>query len=178
MDNGNGKWALVTGASSGFGIEFATLLAEQNTHLISSARRTEPMAKLAEQLRQKHRVNVAVEGIDLSVVGTGAELKSRHDQRGIAVDVLVNNAGCGFYGNFGDQPLERVLGMLQLTYSRSLNSHTSLQRTWWHAGQAISFWLPVCLDMRQHRASGLCREQGLRPAVRRSAACGTQTPRR
>ena len=61
MDNLNGKWALVTGASSGFGIEFATLLAEQNANVILAARRTEPMERLAEQLRQKHRVNVVVE---------------------------------------------------------------------------------------------------------------------
>jgi uncharacterized protein len=72
------------------------------------------MVKLAEQLREKYRVNVVVEGIDLSVVGAGAELKARLDQRGIAVDVLVNNAGCGLYGNFLEQPLEKILGMLQL----------------------------------------------------------------
>ena len=139
MDNVNGKWALVTGASSGFGIEFATLLAEQAANIILAARRTEPMERLAEQLRQKHRVNVVVEGIDLSVVGAGAELKSRLDRRGIAVDVLVNNAGCGLYGNFLAQPLEQIFGMLQ--------------RTWWHAGQATSFWLPVCSDMRQPRVT-------------------------
>jgi short-subunit dehydrogenase len=114
MDNLNGKWALVTGASSGFGIEFATLLAEQNANLILAARRTEPMTKLAQQPRQKHNVTVVVEGIDLSVVGAGAELKSRLDRRGITVDVLVNNAGCGLYGNFVDQPLEKIFGMLQL----------------------------------------------------------------
>ena len=58
MDNVSGKWALITGASSGFGVEFATLLAERNANLVLVARRTEPMEKLAEQLRQKHRVNV------------------------------------------------------------------------------------------------------------------------
>jgi NADP-dependent 3-hydroxy acid dehydrogenase YdfG len=57
------QWALVTGASSGFGVEFATLLAERNANLILAARRTEAMDKLAEQLRQRHRVNVVIEGI-------------------------------------------------------------------------------------------------------------------
>jgi uncharacterized protein len=118
MDNLNGKWALVTGASSGFGIEFATLLAEQNANLILAARRTGPMTKLAQQLRQKHNVTVVVEGIDLSVVGAGAELKSRLDRRGITVDVLVNNAGCGLYGNFVDQPLEKILGLLTTERTR------------------------------------------------------------
>src|SRR5262245_36683025 len=114
MDNVNGKWALVTGASSGFGIEFATLLAERNANLILAARRTEPMENLAKRLRQQHHVSIIVEGIDLSVAGAGAELKSRLDQRGIVVDVLVNNAGSGLYGGFLDQPLPKTLAMLHL----------------------------------------------------------------
>jgi len=114
MDNVSGKWALVTGASSGFGVEFATLLADQHANLILAARRTEPMERLAEQFRQKHRVDVVVERIDLSLAGAGAELKTRLDTRGITVDVLVNNAGYGLYGTFGDQPLKRTLDMLQL----------------------------------------------------------------
>jgi len=118
MDNVSGKWALVTGASSGFGIEFATLLAERKANLILAARRTEPMEKLAEQLRQERRVSVVVEGIDLSIAGAGAELRSRLDKRGIAVDILVNNAGCGLYGDFNDQPLEKILGLLQLNMPR------------------------------------------------------------
>jgi short-subunit dehydrogenase len=53
----------VTGASSGFGVEFAKLLAERKANLVLAARRTEPMERLAEQLRQRHRVDVVVEGI-------------------------------------------------------------------------------------------------------------------
>jgi short-subunit dehydrogenase len=69
---------------------------------------------LAERFRKENGVNVVVEGIDLSVAGAGAELKSRLDQRGIVVDVLVNNAGFGLYGDFLDQPLPKTLGMLNL----------------------------------------------------------------
>ncbi len=114
MDTVRGKWALVTGASSGFGVEFATLLAEQKANLVLVARRAEPMERLAEQLRQEHRVNVMVEGMDLSRAGAGTELKSRLERRGISVDVLVNNAGCGVYGSFVEQPRQKLLGMLQL----------------------------------------------------------------
>jgi uncharacterized protein len=114
MDNVGGKWALVTGASSGLGLEFATLLAERKANLVLAARRAEPMEKLAEELRKKQRVNVVVEAIDLSVAGAGAELKSRLDKRDIAVDVLVNNAGYGLYGSFLDQPLPKALAMLRL----------------------------------------------------------------
>jgi short-subunit dehydrogenase len=114
MDNVIGKWALITGASSGFGIEFATLLAEQKANLVLAARRTGPMERLAEQLRREYHVNVVVEGINLSVTGAADELKVRLDRRGIAVDVLMNNAGCGLYGSFVDQSLPRMVDMLQL----------------------------------------------------------------
>src|SRR5437867_6028648 len=114
MDNVSGKWALVTGASSGFGVEFANLLAERKANLILAARRIEPMEGLAEQLRQRTGVSVVVEGIDLSESGAARELKSRLDKRGIAVDVLVNNAGYGLYGEFVDQPLQKTLDMLQV----------------------------------------------------------------
>ena len=110
----DGKWALVTGASSGFGIEFASLLAERKANLILAARRTEPMEKLAEQLRQRHRVNVVVEGVDLSVPGAGAKLKARLDKQSVVVDILVNNAGFGLFGDFVSQPIEQVLAMLRL----------------------------------------------------------------
>ena len=83
-------------------------------NLILAARRTEPMERLAEQLRQKYRVHVVVEGLDLSLAGAGVALKSRLDQRGIAVDVLVNNAGCGLYGSFVDQPLQTMLGKMKV----------------------------------------------------------------
>jgi uncharacterized protein len=114
MSDLSGKWALVTGASSGFGVEFATLLAEQKANLVLAARRTEPMEKLAEMLRQKFHVEVAVEGVDFSLPGAAAELKARLDAHNIPVAVLVNNAGYGLYGTFVDQPVEKTLEMLQV----------------------------------------------------------------
>jgi short-subunit dehydrogenase len=114
MKDLRGKWALVTGASSGFGVEFAKLLAERNTNLVLVARRTEPMDRLAEELRRQHSVQIVVIGMDLSRAGVGAELKSDLDGRGIAIDVLVNNAGFGMYGSFLDQPLQKITDMMQV----------------------------------------------------------------
>src|SRR5262245_47464071 len=114
MDEMNGKWALVTGASSGFGIEFASLLAERKANLILAARRTEPMENLAERLRQENRVNVIGVGVDLTASGSIAELKARLDKKGIVVDVLVNNACFVLFGDFVSQPIEQVLDMLRL----------------------------------------------------------------
>src|SRR5215510_12430582 len=114
MENLYNQWALVTGASSGFGVQFAKLLAERKANLVLVARRPEPMEKLAEELRRKHSVQVVVEAMDLSRTGVGAELKSRLDARGIPIDILVNNAGYGIYGAFLEQPLEKITDMLQL----------------------------------------------------------------
>ena len=114
MESLNGKWALVTGASSGFGMEFAKLLAERNANLVLVARRTEPMARLAEHLKKRYSVNVVVEGLDLAQAGASAEVKCRLDRQNITVDILVNNAGFGLYGNFIGQPIPRIFEMLQL----------------------------------------------------------------
>jgi uncharacterized protein len=109
-----GKWALVTGASSGLGVEFATLLAERHTNLVLVARRTDLLQQLAARLRREHPVSVLVEGCDLSAAGSATALKERLDAHGVAVGVLVNNAGYGLYGDFVDQPLRQTTTMLAL----------------------------------------------------------------
>lgn len=108
------QWALVTGASSGFGMDFAQLLAERGYHLVLVARRVEPMETLALRLRADHGVQVMVLGLDLSQAGAAEVLKARTDALGVPVDVLINNAGYGVFGEFATQPLERTLDMLQL----------------------------------------------------------------
>ncbi|WP_374355101.1 SDR family NAD(P)-dependent oxidoreductase [Chitinimonas sp.] len=114
MSEYKGKWALVTGASSGFGIDFATILAEGGANLVLAARRTEAMEKLAQSLRSRFGIEVVVEGIDLGRPAAGTELKHRLDARHIAIDLLVNNAGFGVFGKFTEQPLSKTMEMLQL----------------------------------------------------------------
>jgi short-subunit dehydrogenase len=109
-----GKWALVTGASSGFGVEFATLLAERRMNLVLVARRTDVLEQLAQRLRSQHGVRVIVEGLDLSTSGSGTALKQHVDAHGIVVEALVNNAGYGLYGDFVEQPLSNTRNMLEL----------------------------------------------------------------
>jgi len=91
----SGKRALITGASSGLGLEFAELLAAQKVNLVLAARRKEPMEKLAVDLRRKHGVDILVEPIDLAAPGAAARLKSSLDERAVRIDILVNNAGYG-----------------------------------------------------------------------------------
>lgn len=110
----NGKRALITGASSGIGVEFADLLAAQKVNLVLAARRREPMEQLAAELRRKYGVDVIVEPIDLASPGAAARLKSGLDERSISIDILVNNAGYGLQGDFLDTPIERTTDMIQL----------------------------------------------------------------
>jgi short-subunit dehydrogenase len=109
-----GKRALITGASSGLGLEFADLLAAQKVDLVLVARRQEPMEKLASDLRGKYGVDVLVEAIDLASPGAAGRLKSSLDARSVAIDILVNNAGYGLHGDFLETPIERTLDMIQL----------------------------------------------------------------
>ncbi len=112
--NFTGKRALITGASSGIGVEFADLLAAQKVNLVLAARRREPMEELAAGLRRKYGVDVVVEPIDLASPGAAARLKNSLDERSISIDILVNNAGYGLQGDFLETPIERTVDMIQL----------------------------------------------------------------
>lgn len=114
MNSFAGKRALITGASSGLGVEFADLLAAQKVNLVLAARRQEPMEKLASDLRHKYGVDVLVEAIDLASHGAPGRLKSSLDARSVAIDILVNNAGYGLHGDFRETPIERTVNMIQL----------------------------------------------------------------
>lgn len=109
-----GKWALVTGASSGLGIDFAHLLAERGANLVLVARRSEPMQALAAELKRTHGTHCHVIAMDLARPGVGAELHAKVAARRVAIELLVNNAGFGVFGDFVDQPLASEMSMLQL----------------------------------------------------------------
>ena len=114
MDGMQGRWALVTGASSGLGVAFARDLAARKVNLALTARREAPMQELAGELKQKHGIEVAIEPVDLGQPGSAATLQGRLDERGIVPDILVNNAGFGLSGAFVDHEPERLRMMLQL----------------------------------------------------------------
>jgi uncharacterized protein len=114
MNSFAGKWALITGASSGLGLDFADLLAAQKINLVLAARRRESMEKLAADLRRKYGVDVLVEAIDLAAPGAASHLKSSLDERSVTIDILLNNAGYGLHGALLDMPIERTTDMIQL----------------------------------------------------------------
>ena len=110
----NRGWVLITGASSGFGEEFARQYAAQGHSLVLVARRLDRLQKLAEALRQEHGTEVVVEQVDLSDVAAIVRLQERLRGRGIAINVLINNAGHGLQGRFAEASLDSVLSMVQL----------------------------------------------------------------
>ena len=107
-------WALVTGASSGLGRDFAHALAEKGSDVVLAARREEPMERLADDLRSRYGVKARVIALDLSADGAAQSLKSRLDADGIVVHTLINNAGHGITADFLDAPIERINAMLRL----------------------------------------------------------------
>ena len=110
----NKTWVLITGASSGFGEEFARQYAGQGHALVLVARRLDRLQAIAEAIRQQHRVEIVVEQVDLSSVAAVVQLHQRLNERGIAIDILINNAGHGLQGRFLDAPLDAALAMVQL----------------------------------------------------------------
>lgn len=102
---------LITGASSGLGVEFARLFAADGANLVLVARRTDKLEALAAELRTAGRT-VQVVARDLSTPTAAQELFD--EVKSETIDVLVNNAGFGERGPFLDLPLDRQIAMVQL----------------------------------------------------------------
>ncbi len=105
---------LITGASAGIGWELARLFAADKCRLILVARRQEKLLELAEELRRNHGTEVTVLPRDLSEPGAPQAIFEDLSGRGLAVDVLVNNAGFGAMGSVAHLSLERQLAMIQV----------------------------------------------------------------
>ena len=157
-----GKRALITGASSGLGLEFADLLAAQKVNLVLVARRQEPMERLAADLRGKYGVEVLVEAIDLASPGAAGRLKSSLDARSVEIDILLNNAGYGLHGDFLEMPIDRTADMIQLnittlTELTYLFGHDMAKRGSGH----ILLIASLLAFQAVPELRGLCGDQGL-----------------
>jgi hypothetical protein len=96
------SWSLVTGASSGLGVEFARQLAGRGSNIVLVARRRERLEEVARDLRGEFGVETLVLPKDLTLEDAPDELYHEIAERGLEVDVLVNNAGLGQFGEYTD----------------------------------------------------------------------------
>jgi short-subunit dehydrogenase len=104
---------LITGASGGIGYELAKLFARDRHNLILVARSADKLAQVATEL-QAHGVTVKTIALDLAQSPSPKFLFDQLQREGIIVDILINNAGFGAFGDFAQMSEEEILGQISL----------------------------------------------------------------
>lgn len=108
------KWALVTGASSGIGAEFARKLAGRGMHLVLTARREEQLHELASELDTRHGTKTHVIPGDLTDPAFPRQLFDAIQDKGVEISMLVNNAGFGDVCAVANSDAQKLLRMVQV----------------------------------------------------------------
>jgi short-subunit dehydrogenase len=106
--------ALITGASSGIGLELSRLFAADGHRLVLVARDRGRLESLAGELRSRFGVESLILPRDLADPGAPASIFEELARAGVTVEVLVNNAGCGLLGRFWEGDPARELAMIQV----------------------------------------------------------------
>ena len=112
--NYRGTTALITGASSGLGTEFAAQFAARGADVVLVARREDRLRALAERLERAHRITATVIALDITRPDAAAVLRRELEERGIRIQTLVNNAGFGMKGGFAEADAGRIGEMVQV----------------------------------------------------------------
>ncbi len=106
--------ALITGASSGIGLELARIFARNKINLVLVARSENKLKELAHELQTQYGVSVACISKDLSDYNTAKEVFDDCQNQNLAIDFLINNAGFGDFGMFVESNWEKQLQMINL----------------------------------------------------------------
>jgi short-subunit dehydrogenase len=109
-----GKWALITGASAGIGVALAEELAAGGAHLVLTARRLDRLQQVAESLREKHGIETQVFAADLAERGAPRRIYDFCREKGLRIDLLINNAGFGQYGELPQVETQRLIDMVEV----------------------------------------------------------------
>jgi short-subunit dehydrogenase len=113
-DGSTRQTALITGASTGIGVDLAVCFARDGYDLILTARSESALRSVAERLANMYHVRATAIAQDLGQIGGGTKLADAIRQQGLRVDALVNNAGYGQAGAFHESDLSAELGMIDL----------------------------------------------------------------
>lgn len=108
------KVALITGASSGIGREFARIHATKGGDMVIVARSQGKLEELKKELETQYQSKVMIVVKDLSAPNAPQEIYDELQQAQIQVDYLINNAGFGGHGKFHERPWESDLAMINL----------------------------------------------------------------
>ena len=108
------RWALITGASSGIGAEFARRLAAHGMHLVLTARRKELLEKLADELHTRHGTKTEIIVGDLTDATEPQRLCDAIATKGIQIELLINNAGFGWVSTIDETEVSRMKQLIQL----------------------------------------------------------------
>ena len=113
-NNWRGTWAVITGASSGIGAEFARQLGRLGVNLVLAARRRARLEKLQEELTHQCGIHIVSVRVDLSTEDGAQRLYEQACANDRNICLLINNAGSGVYGPFAERKLENHLAALDL----------------------------------------------------------------
>ncbi|NMB80505.1 MAG: SDR family NAD(P)-dependent oxidoreductase [Ignavibacteria bacterium] len=112
LKNKYGSWALITGASSGIGEEFAKVLASKGINLLLVARRKERLQKLSDELISLYGIEVVISNVDLTSEKFLDQIIRDVDEREISI--LINNAGIGKPGEFVDEEMVYDIDLIKI----------------------------------------------------------------
>ena len=116
-----GKWALVTGASAGIGKALAEELAKGGTNLVLTARREDRLRSIAQSLSAAHKIQSEIFVADLAQPAVPQAIFQFTREKALTIDLLVNNAGFGQYGEFHSAETDRLLQMVQVNCTSLLH---------------------------------------------------------
>src|SRR6516162_1548274 len=139
---------LITGASGGIGYELAKLFARDRHNLVLVARSADNLAQVATEL-QAYGVKVKTIALDLAAPPVPKFLFDQLHREGITIEILINNAGFGAFGEFAEMPEEEILGQIGL----NITALTELTR----------LFLPTMIARRSGRVMNVASTAGFQP---------------
>jgi len=111
------KFAVITGASSGIGLELAHICAREGFSLLLTARRESQLQALQDEIKKKYGTTVDILPLDLSLPDSPQRVFAQATDKGNQIDLLINNAGFGQFGLFKDTQWETEDQMIRLNIS-------------------------------------------------------------